>query len=217
MSYAPILDHVARALADADAPRSPYPHWLMHDVLPDEVADGIRTLPFKPPPPGDTLGRRETHNSTRVFFSPENRAHFPVMQAVAAAFQSGEVVRILEAACDTRLAGAHLRIEYCQDREGFWLEPHTDIAVKRFTMLVYLSTEPDAANWGTDVYDANMDLVGRAPGGFNHGLIFIPAGDTWHGFAPRPIAGVRRSIIINYVSDEWRARHELAYPDAPVA
>lgn len=26
-----------------------------------------------------------------------------------------------------------------------WLEPHTDIAAKRFTMLIYLSTHPDAA------------------------------------------------------------------------
>ena len=41
----------------------------------------------------------------------------------------------------------------------------------------------------------------------------MPASDTWHGFHKRPIAGVRRSLIVNYVKPEWRSRHELAYPD----
>ena len=40
--------------------------------------------------------------------------------------------------------------------------------------------------------------------------------DTWHGFLPRQIDGVRRSLIVNYVTSEWRNRHELAYPDKPV-
>jgi hypothetical protein len=216
MDTAPILDRLARALAGAEVPDQPYRYWLMHDVLPEETARGISALPFAPPEIGDTEGRRETHNSTRVFFSSENRKRFPVVAATAEAFQSPEAVGMLDAVCGTRLAGSHLRIEYCQDTDGFWLEPHTDIAVKLFTMLVYLSTESDAEYWGTDVYDASLSLAGRAPGSFNRGLIFIPGSDTWHGFARRPIKGVRRSIIINYVTNEWRARHELAYPETPV-
>ena len=31
-----------------------------------------------------------------------------------------------------------------------------------------------------------------------------------------PLSGIRRSLIVNYVGPEWRARHELAYPDVPV-
>jgi len=27
---------------------------------------------------------------------------------------------------------------------------------------------------------------------------------------------VRKSVIINYVTDEWRAREQLAYPTQPV-
>jgi hypothetical protein len=27
---------------------------------------------------------------------------------------------------------------------------------------------------------------------------------------------VRRTLIVNYVGDEWRARNELAFPDQPV-
>src|SRR3546814_11882380 len=83
-------------------------------------------------------------------------------------------------------------------------------------MLVYLSTAPGSAQWGTDIYDAERHHAGRAPAGFDQGLIFVPASDTWHGFEPRRIDGVRRSIIVNYVVPEWRARHELAVPEQPV-
>ena len=44
----------------------------------------------------------------------------------------------------------------------------------------------------------------------NHGLIFIPGADTWHGFLKRPIRGVRRSLIVNYVGHDWRERWQLA-------
>jgi hypothetical protein len=47
-------------------------------------------------------------------------------------------------------------------------------------------------------------------------LLFVPSDHTWHGFEPRPFEGVRKSVIINYVTAEWRAREQLAYPDAPV-
>ena len=41
-------------------------------------------------------------------------------------------------------------------------------------------------------------------------MIFIPGDDTWHGFIKRPIKGVRRSLIVNYVTGAWRDRYELA-------
>ncbi len=45
---------------------------------------------------------------------------------------------------------------------------------------------------------------------YGAGYYYIPGTDTWHGFTKRPIAGVRKSIIINYVSPEWRDTYELA-------
>jgi hypothetical protein len=47
-------------------------------------------------------------------------------------------------------------------------------------------------------------------------MIFVPSKGTWHGFERRPIQGVRRSLIVNYVTNEWRAREQLAFPEAPV-
>lgn len=195
----------------------PYNHWLLSDALPEETADGIADLPWGPPAVLETYGKRETNNASRTYFSAENRAKYKACDDVAQAFQSPEVVSAIQKTCNVDLTGTSLRIEYCQDTDGFWLEPHTDIGVKKYTMLVYLSKEPGSENWGTDVNDAQGNLVRRAPYAFNDGLIFIPASNTWHGFAKRPIDGVRKSIIVNYVGPEWRARQELCFPDTPIA
>ena len=48
-------------------------------------------------------------------------------------------------------------------------------------------------------------------------MMFVPSDITYHGFERRPIEGVRKSLIINYVTDEWRAREQLAFPDTPIA
>jgi hypothetical protein len=177
----------------------PFRHWLLSDILPVALCDAIDALPVRPPKIEDTEGKRRRH---------------PVCDALAAGFQSAATVARIERLCAIELRDkSHLRIEYCLDTDGFWLEPHTDIGAKLFTMLVYLSTEPGSEEWGTDILDANLNLVAVAPYKRNCGLIFVPGGDTWHGFRRRPIQGVRRSLIVNYVKPEWRSRHELAYPD----
>jgi hypothetical protein len=203
------LDHCLRGTY-------PFRHWLLDRMLPDNVCAGIDALHLTPPPVEDTLGRRETHNSTRLFFGKDQLSLYPVCDELATALQSNTVVRRLETECDVSLAGSFLRIEYCLDTEGFWLEPHTDIGAKLFTMLVYLSAEPGSEAWGTDILDGPETLIATTPYRRNGGLIFIPAADTWHGFHKRPIHGVRRSLIVNYVKPEWRSRHELALPDRAV-
>jgi hypothetical protein len=57
--------------------------------------------------------------------------------------------------------------------------------------------------------------VARASGTFNSGVLFIPSDKTWHGFVKRPISGTRRTLIVNFVDQSWRAVHELAF--GPVA
>jgi len=209
-------DHVLAALERAVAEPAPYPYWLLSDVFDPATCDAIATLPFAPAGVRETYGKRDSHNESRVYFDAANRARFGVCARVAEAMQDPEVVAAVERRCGVDLRGTNLRIEYTQDIDGFWLEPHTDIGVKKFTMLVYLSRDPRLVDCGTDIYDAGKTLVRRAPYVFGAGLIFIPGSDTWHGFARRPIPGVRKSLIINYVGPEWRARHELAFPDRPV-
>ncbi len=214
---AAITSKFFRALDSRRSQSEPYRHWLLREVFTDQACEAISALPFAPPRIVETEGKRETNNSTRTFFSPAWRDRFAVCRELAATLQDPETVGKLENACDITLKGGFLRIEYCQDTDGFWLEPHTDIGAKLFTMLVYLSTDPGAEGWGTDIYDQELKFVATAPYEFNCGLIFIPGADTWHGFRKRPLKGVRKLVIVNYVKDEWRSRHELAYPDRRVA
>jgi hypothetical protein len=194
----------------------PYPHWLMEQCLPDTAVTAVTSMPIAPPHIEDTQGRRETHNDSRIHFGPQNRSRYAVMDTLARVFQSHDVVGALETVTGARLSGASLRIEYCLDTDGFWLEPHTDIGAKKFTMLIYLNREPDGVDWGTDIYSDHDTHVGRVPAGFNKGLIFVPSDKTWHGFEKRPMNGVRKSLIINYVGPEWRNRHELCFPEETI-
>ena len=213
ISEAEIAKTFLTSLHHAGQHHHPYRHWLLDHCLPEEIVDDITALPIQPAYIDDTHGRRETHNDSRIHFGEKYRTQHKVMDSLARVFQSRQVVDELEAVTGVRLAGTSLRIEYCQDTDGFWLEPHTDIGVKKFTMLIYLNREPEGADWGTDIYADKDTHVGRAPSGFDAGLIFIPADNTWHGFEKRPMKGIRKSLIINYVGPEWRSRHELCFPE----
>jgi hypothetical protein len=200
----------------SDPARYPFRHWMLHRVLPERTCAGIDALPITPSLVEDNRGKRETNNSTRLFFGQKQRAEYPVCEEVAAALQGDKVVRHIQTLCDVRLQGSFVRIEYCLDTDGFWLEPHTDIGAKLFTMLIYLSEDPGSETWGTDLLDGPEKRVMTTPYQRNLGFIFIPSANSWHGFHRRPIHGVRRSLIVNYVKPEWRSRHELAFPQQAV-
>jgi hypothetical protein len=142
-------------------------------------------------------------------------ADHPVAAQVAEAFQSARAATALTALTGARLFGTYLRIEYAVDVDGFWLEPHTDLGVKALTLFLQLGV-PGQEGLGTDLYEAPDQWAERIPFGWNTALAFVPSDRSWHGFEPRPILGVRRSIIVNYVTDDWRDRGQLAFPDRPV-
>jgi hypothetical protein len=210
-------DTLMRSLAVAPENREPFRHWCPRGMLDGEIALALAQLPLDLPQGLNlTVGRRETNNSTRLFFDSQNLAVHPAMHSLAEAMQSKAVIAAWEKLCDITLKDTYLRIEYCRDTDGFWLEPHTDIGAKRITILIYLSTDEGGWSLGTDVYDARRQWVAAVPGDFNCGLVFIPSSDSWHGFLKRPIQGVRRSLMLNYVGPEWRSRHELCFPDQPI-
>ena len=210
-SSADIATWFLSCLTEADHRTAPYDHWLLDKCLPENAVREVAGLPIAPPAAVPFDGRRESGNSTRIFCNAENQARFPVCAALAEAFADPSVISVLELVTGAPVSQGRLRIEYCQDVDGFWLEPHLDIKVKLFTMLIYLSDDPALADAGTDIYDASPEhkRVGTAPYAPNAGLIFIPGTDTWHGFSPRPIKGVRKSLIVNYVTPDWRAVEEL--------
>jgi hypothetical protein len=204
------------SFARARPHHDPYRHWLLSDVFPSEVAAQLRHLPFSPPRLDGVSGKRELHNDKRHYFDAANNARFPQCAAVSEAFQSPETIGVIRRRTGLDLTGTYVRLEYAQDIEGFWLEPHTDLGVKKFTMLIYLSDGPAQSDLGTDIYRAPDEWAGRTPFEDNSALIFVPGHDSWHGLERRPIHGVRKSVIMNYVTDDWRARDQLAYPTIPV-
>jgi hypothetical protein len=205
-------DRFIASLARSDRHAQPWRFWLLEDCYPADLVAELEALPYAPPTGIAHDGRREVNNSTRVFFNPEEQARQPCVARLVEAMQDPRVLAAIEAECAIDLSGSLLRLEYCLDVGDFWLEPHTDIAVKKYTQLLYLSAGAGSDNCGTDVLAVEEPhaLVAEAPFAFNAGTMFIPGTDTWHGFHKRRIEGVRKSIIVNYVTSDWRARHELA-------
>jgi hypothetical protein len=212
-----VVETFLKSVDSAKRSEQPYRHWVLNSCFPADSVEDIVTLPFDAPSLDGVSGKRELHNNTRKYFDVENRESFPVCEAIAQAFQDKRVTSHIEKVFGTDLSGTYLRIEFAQDIDGFWLEPHTDLGVKAFTMLLYLSKDPSHTDLGTDIYDGEKRHAGRSPFAPNAAMVFIPGNNTYHGFEKRPIKGVRTSLIINYVTNEWRAREQLSFPEAPIA
>lgn len=206
---------IAASLKAAQTHTAPYRHWTLAGMLPDDVVDALMALPFEAQETHGVSGKRELHNDTRTYFDQSNIERLPVFEAVARAFHDGGIVEAVARATGADLDGTLLRIEYAVDKTGYWNKPHTDLGVKRLTLLHYLA-EDGQEDLGSDIYSAEDRWVKRVPFRRNEALMFVPSDSTWHGFEQRPIAGVRKSLIINYVTEDWHDRWQLSYADQPV-
>jgi len=211
-----IADSFAAAVAARKTFDKPYRHYLIENVFPDDVSAELATLPFAPPVLDGVSGKRELHNDQRSYFDAVGFARFPVMRGVAEAFQAPEIVKLIHEAFGAPIDDTFVRLEYAQDVDGFWLQPHTDLGVKKFTCLIYLSDGPGHETLGTDIYERPDKHFGVSPFRRGAAMVFVPGDNTWHGFEKRRIEGVRRSVILNYVTHDWRAREQLSFPESPV-
>ena len=168
------LATLLESIATARRCESPYPHWLLTDCLPADAVDAILALPFPAPDLGGVSGKREIHNATRKYFDVENRGKFTVCEAFCQAFQDTRLTDTVVAHFGAKLKGSYLRVEYGQDTNGFWLEPHTDLGVKTFTMLLYMSKDPQHRSLGTDIYDRDKKRVDVSPFACNSAMVFVP-------------------------------------------
>lgn len=196
---------------------APYRHWILRDLFPDTVLRELNTLSFPIGELDGVSGKRELHNDTRNYFDQGNISRLPVVANIAHAFQSDSLVDAISIFFGAKLDDTFLRIEYAQDVTGFWLEPHTDLGVKRLTILIYVSDGDGHETLGTDIFNADKSWAKRSPFAPNTAMAFVPGDNTFHGFQARPINGVRRSLILNYVTQDWRDREQLAFPERPVS
>ena len=119
------------SLAAAPVHEAPYRHWILSDVLPADLAAEMDALPFEAPALDGVSGSREIHNNTRTYVDAEAIAKHPACKALAEAFPHPDTVAAVEEITGARLDGCCLRIEYAMDTEGFWLQPHTALGVKK--------------------------------------------------------------------------------------
>ena len=211
-----IIASVRASILARTAYEAPYRHFVVENLFPAAVADELADLPFKAPALDGVSGKRELHNDTRSYFDEGAMARFPVMRTVAEALQSTQTCALIHKEFGAPIDDTFLRLEYAQDVDGFWLEPHTDLGVKKFTCLIYLSDLPGHDKLGTDIYAAKDRHFGTSPFKRNSAMIFVPGENTWHGFEKRPIKGVRKSVILNYVTHDWRAREQLSFGEKTV-
>jgi hypothetical protein len=217
LAQSQIFKSFTTALARAASFEEPYRHWFIERPLPDDIIEDLQGMQFQAPDLGGVSGKRELHNDQRHYVDQDNIARLPAFAALANAFQAPEMAGAIEDFFSVDLNGTFLRIEYAQDVTGFWLEPHTDLGVKRLTVLVYLSDGDGHGNLGTDVYTGDKKWMKRSPFRPNFAMAFVPGDHTYHGFEAREISGVRKSLILNYVTADWRDREQLAFPDQTVS
>jgi len=210
------VTHLLSALDNAQKDNYPFQHWLISNLFDQQVIDEILEVPFNCHTLDYKVGSREEHNPTRQYINPPSIEKHEVCSRIANTLKDLRIVSKFEEMGNITLKDSLLRVEYAVDTAGFWLEPHTDIGVKMFTMLIYLSKEPDALGWGTDIYESHDKHARTVPFNTNSALMFIPSNKTWHGFEPRVINGIRKTLIVNYVTQDWRNRHELVHPTNPV-
>ena len=216
-----VAAHFIKALKSSERLDQPYTRWCMTNTLPEDLCVGILMLPIVPPFIKESGGVRdyEGNNNKRTFLTPKLQEDFPMVKALVEGFQRADVARQFCETCNLapeRIEGGFLRIEYMQDTDGQWLEPHPDITAKLFSMVIYLCTGPEVKDWGTDIYDANKKWVDRGSAEINRATIFVRSDVTFHGFEKRPIIGVRRLLEVNYVIPGWRDRDQLCLPDRPI-
>jgi len=205
-----LLRKVSENLRKFASNHEPFKHWLFDGVLSEETIDELLKLPLPVPKIEKHTGKRESQNQTRIFLNKECCNKHSVAKNVANVFNHSSIISKLSNICGRDLTKGKLRIEYTLDTGDFWLEPHLDIKEKLVTFLIYLSKDPGSSEWGTTIYNRDLSFHSKAPYKSNMGLMFMAGEDTWHGVPKQNIQGIRKNLIINFVTKDWKSINELA-------
>ena len=205
-----LLRKVSENLNILESKYKPFKHWLFDDVLSEETINELLKLPISTQVIEKHTGKRESQNKTRIFFNNEFCNKYLVAKNVKYVFNHPSIISQLSNICGRDLTKGKLRIEYTRDTGDFWLEPHRDIKEKLLTFLIYLSKDPNSNEWGTTIYNRDLSFHSKTSYKSNRGLMFTSGEDTWHGVQKQNIQGIRKNLIINFVTRDWRSNHELA-------
>lgn len=197
---------VVHAFETAAECNYPFLHWDVEQMLPDALTDQILAIRI-PKTTGFVFDGTRASDSKitpggsppqRMFIGKKEVAQYPFFKDLVDALLDPKVLAIVHRRFKVDPKDLFLRVEYINDFDGFFLEPHKDIIEKRFTLLLYLGDGPE--HMGTDFYDTDKNVVKTAVFAHNRGYIFTPSENSWHGLEPKPIPDRRCSLLINYVT-----------------
>ena len=153
----------------------------------------------------DYDGRRSCTNNFRTFVNKDNN---PQLTEMFKDWDTSTSRDFFSEISGVDCSDGILRVELCQDSTGFYLNKHIDIPEKYITLQVYLGDGDES--WGTSIYD-NDKLYHTNKFIHNTGWMSFIGSPLIHGIEKNVINGVRRSIIINYVIDDWNDTDQLYY------
>lgn len=177
---------------EANKDTTPFVHFRFYGVIQNEsffdkcVKDAHRFPYYK-------IEKTRTSNPDRIWLNQQSG----YLSAIAHEFDSDNVKRDLGFAMNTTFLGCRTRVELCMDSVGSWLEPHKDDAAKVMTMQIYLAGYGDSTKLG----DSVTSIIKNSAWAFDNTEQPIHSLD--------PLKYNRASIIINYVTDDWRDKSVL--------
>lgn len=183
---------------------TPWEYFLTDDFLPDDIMQGLKAIEIQSD--NSECDGTRTPVKGRHFFTPDRTDEFT--HRVVDFFKSN--TQRFEQEFGYDLSHSYLRVELAQDDNNFWQVPHIDTLEKRITIIVYVDSEDDSVNLGTDLYkDPENDYV-RAEWKENRCLVFKTDETKWHGFTKRDFQGKRRVLLVNYVDkDNWNSLDQV--------
>ncbi|MFL2903794.1 MAG: 2OG-Fe(II) oxygenase [Limisphaerales bacterium] len=189
----------------------PYLHYeSAGGSIPIDFANALSKIKFKHAPSADSYtGTRADYKNSRLFLKKDGNFSKEI-HAEVSYLDSDDFKKELSELFEVDFYDTRLRVELVEDTDGFFQVPHLDVTQKRITWLTYLGNSNDVGDVGTDIYNEEKEIVKSATFEYNNALIFFPGKNTWHGFTKgKRIISKRRTLIINYVTRDWRDVHEL--------
>ena len=106
-----------------------------------------------------SLDGARTTNSNRFFVDKENMWSNSTLNKIVDFFLRDDIILMFEQESGKTIRGNYLRVEFIEDREKSWLEPHVDIDEKIMSFLLYLNNTNESLNIGTSLYNNKKELV----------------------------------------------------------
>lgn len=221
--------HIAYTLSGARRLAWPFAHVRLEAVLPPALFDALRTLPVENGDMEQHLFHDDAASSEQFRYSITVdrkriergevkqaalvRTYNALTHRFAVQAMVGLFAKDLGTAFGTTALPMRAGLTFIEDRTGYELLPHTDVAYKAVTLLIYLADPGANPALGTEIYVPKGSLshvddpmhrrylrdgftrVTTVPYRPNQGLAFAPNERSFHGVAKADIGDRTRRLL----------------------